>query len=298
VTFSDNIIGNMTGTTGSITSPYGWTGIRLEDASNCIVTGNIIRGVRCGIADDFDSHGRNIITNNQILLKDPSVTYAVNGLYITSDNNTIMGNTVVVPSTVVNGTVGIFLYDASYNTISGNKFIDEGSSGQSVGMQEETAGCTHNLYMGNDVSSCDLPIALAGSSFSLIGNIGLATGLDPAASVISITSSGESLSVGNLVFLNSTGYFKTNAVSSAKMPAIAMATWSGSGGNVLLLQGYFTNASWSWTPGALLYASNSTAGGLTMTYPSNSGAQVEVVGYAVSATKIYFDPCLIIITIT
>jgi hypothetical protein len=110
---------------------------------------------------------------------------------------------------------------------------------------------------------------------------------------------GETVALGNLVFLNSSGYFKTNAVSTTKMPAVAMASQANSTGGVciLLLQGYFTNAAWSWTPGALLYASNTTAGGMTHTYPSNSGAQVEVVGYAVSATQIYFDPQLIIITI-
>ena len=39
-----------------------------------------------------------------------------------------------------------------------------------------------------------------------------------------------------------------------------------------------------------MYVSASTAGGLTQTLPSGSGNVIEYVGYAISATEIYFNP--------
>jgi hypothetical protein len=59
----------------------------------------------------------------------------------------------------------------------------------------------------------------------------------------------------------------------------------------MLLRGYVYNSSWNWTSiGGELYLSSTTAGAMTQTQPSGSGDIVRVVGYAISADLIYFNP--------
>jgi hypothetical protein len=58
----------------------------------------------------------------------------------------------------------------------------------------------------------------------------------------------------------------------------------------MLLRGYVYNSAWNWTSiGGELYLST-TAGAMTQTQPSGSGDIVRVVGYAISADLIYFNP--------
>jgi hypothetical protein len=57
----------------------------------------------------------------------------------------------------------------------------------------------------------------------------------------------------------------------------------------MLLRGYIYNSSWNWTVGATLYLST-TAGAITETQPTGSADIVRVVGYAISADLIYFNP--------
>ena len=58
----------------------------------------------------------------------------------------------------------------------------------------------------------------------------------------------------------------------------------------MLLRGYVYNSAWNWTSiGGELYLST-TAGAMTQTQPSGCGDIVRVVGYAISADLIYFNP--------
>ena len=57
----------------------------------------------------------------------------------------------------------------------------------------------------------------------------------------------------------------------------------------MLLRGYVYNSTWNWTVGSPLYIGCSV-GQLTQTQPSGSGEFVRVVGYAISADLIYFNP--------
>jgi hypothetical protein len=58
----------------------------------------------------------------------------------------------------------------------------------------------------------------------------------------------------------------------------------------MLLRGYVYNSAWNWTSiGGELYLST-TAGDITQTQPTGSGDIVRVVGYAINADLIYFNP--------
>ena len=63
-------------------------------------------------------------------------------------------------------------------------------------------------------------------------------------------------------------------------------------------QGYARDNSWAWTVGAKLWVSNSTAGLITSTKPTTSGNIVQMIGYAVSADVIYFNPQYVWVQVT
>jgi len=59
----------------------------------------------------------------------------------------------------------------------------------------------------------------------------------------------------------------------------------------VVITGLAGTNTWTWTPGAMLYAST-TAGGMTETAPTGSGDQRQAVAQAINATTILFDPSL------
>jgi hypothetical protein len=59
--------------------------------------------------------------------------------------------------------------------------------------------------------------------------------------------------------------------------------------NGMLLRGYIYNSSWNWTAGSILYL-DVTAGNISSAQPAGSGDIVRVIGYAINADLIYFNP--------
>jgi hypothetical protein len=80
-----------------------------------------------------------------------------------------------------------------------------------------------------------------------------------------------------------------NAAATMPVIGIAPAAISDTATGTILLQGFIRDDSWSWTPGGIVYASE-TAGGLTQTAPTTSGALVQALGVALSADVVYFSP--------
>lgn len=82
------------------------------------------------------------------------------------------------------------------------------------------------------------------------------------------------------------------------MPALYMAlgTIAAATSGEWLMLGIARNDAWAWTIGAgtlgLIYASTTgtTANTLTQTAPSGTGDQVQIVGNAISATTMMFNP--------
>jgi hypothetical protein len=84
-------------------------------------------------------------------------------------------------------------------------------------------------------------------------------------------------------------WIEADADGATTMPCLGLAVESGTGSKKILLRGFVRNDGWSWgTVGGAIYVST-TAGGLTQTAPG-SGKQVQIVGWAMSATIIYFCP--------
>ena len=88
----------------------------------------------------------------------------------------------------------------------------------------------------------------------------------------------------------------SNAIATMPVVGIATAAISNDATGTILLNGFIRDDSWSWTAGSILYASE-TAGAMTHTAPTTSGALVQPLGVALSATVVMFQPSLSIVTV-
>lgn len=115
--------------------------------------------------------------------------------------------------------------------------------------------------------------------------------------IVTMTVDTNTVGFGCGLYLASDGHFdEADASAAATMPCMALALEEGTGSKKVLLQGIIRDDSWSWTAGGLLYVST-TAGNLTQTQPSGSGDQVQIIGVALSADVIYFNPCYVLVEI-
>jgi len=109
---------------------------------------------------------------------------------------------------------------------------------------------------------------------------------------------GTNLVLGDLCYIGSDGKMeKAQGDTAGHVPAVAFCTGTiaEDASGVFVMQGFVRDDSWSWTPGTLLYVSASTAGLITSTIPTTTGNQDQIIGIAISATIIFFNPNYIVI---
>lgn len=104
-------------------------------------------------------------------------------------------------------------------------------------------------------------------------------------------TAGEAVSSGDLCYLKSDGkMWKADASAestASTLLAIATESISADATGTFLINGSFTSS--SLTVGSIYYVSE-TAGAFTATAPTTSGSIVRIIGYAISATRLYFNP--------
>ena len=120
-------------------------------------------------------------------------------------------------------------------------------------------------------------------------------GVTAAGVIISEQTYGGKIDAGQVAYLKSDGKWylarANSGATSAGDLAIALDSGVAGGKGRLVKLGYVNNTAWSWTPGAPLYLSAATAGGLTQTRPTGAGNVVrEVATVASDPSTIYFDP--------
>jgi hypothetical protein len=81
---------------------------------------------------------------------------------------------------------------------------------------------------------------------------------------------------------------RADADSSTTAPVFCLALEAGSGSKKVLMRGQVCDTSWNWSAGKLYLST--TTGGMTQTKPSGSADQIQVLGFALSADTIWFDP--------
>jgi hypothetical protein len=111
--------------------------------------------------------------------------------------------------------------------------------------------------------------------------------------VIGGRNCGENLTQWDTVFLNNDAdpWHQADADAAGEFPAFGLSVAACTDGNEarILVRGIVRNEGWTGlTPGAAIYLSD-TAGGITETAPSTSGDAVQIVGWALSDSEIYFD---------
>lgn len=91
-------------------------------------------------------------------------------------------------------------------------------------------------------------------------------------------------------------WIEADADAVATMPCEALALETGVGSKKVLTYGFIRDDSWNWTVGGLIYVST-TVGTLTQTPPNGAGDQVQVVGYATHADRMFFNPSYVLLEI-
>lgn len=102
-------------------------------------------------------------------------------------------------------------------------------------------------------------------------------------------NAGATIAQWEAVYMGSGGeWLLADASADTTAPARGIAIEAGTDNNPMgvLTEGVVRNDAWAWTPGGALYLSE-TAGALTQTAPTTSGAIVQQVGWAISADVAY-----------
>ena len=155
---------------------------------------------------------------------------------------------------------------------------------------------------GKDADTLD---TLHAASFEHVSNKDIAggyAGLDVSArvspehtstAVAETQTAGEIVAFGDVCYLKSDGKLwkaKADAEATSGPVRLMMAGNSIAANASGTFYDHCYAITGSWTTGAALYLSAATAGAITATPPSTAGQVVRVVGYANSATVVYFDP--------
>lgn len=83
-------------------------------------------------------------------------------------------------------------------------------------------------------------------------------------------------------------YDRADADAAATAGAVVIALEAGTGSKKVLIKGQVCDTAWNWNAGKMYIST--AIGEMTQTKPSGSGDQVQVVGWALSADTVFFDP--------
>jgi hypothetical protein len=105
-----------------------------------------------------------------------------------------------------------------------------------------------------------------------------------------IAGSTTSTTSGLLYYLNpGGGWTATDADTTGTSTGLLAFAISSSSSGGMLVRGFIRNNSWSFTAGLPVYISVTT-GAVSQTAPTGSGDVVRIVGHAIGASILYFNP--------
>jgi len=108
--------------------------------------------------------------------------------------------------------------------------------------------------------------------------------------IITGVTFGETVAIGDPLYCKSDGSFwKADANGSGTYPVDAISLSASSSTGNILLRGIIRNDSWSsWTVGGVIYLS--ITAGLTQSQPTATNDVIQVLGKAIAAKVILFNP--------
>ena len=112
----------------------------------------------------------------------------------------------------------------------------------------------------------------------------------------------ENQGFGDAVFINATSEAQlgdASVIATASCIGLCIAAVTTGNTGTYLLQGFARNDTWNWTPGQPIYLSltGTTTNTLTQTAPSATNEVVQILGMAITADIIYWNPNLVQIEI-
>ena len=214
---------------------------------------------------------------------------------------------------ILDGTDTTTIVSKGNQTHTGTVTIGVNDTGHDVQFYGDTAGAS----MLWDASTDDLSL-LGAAGLSVAGITSLAdtaltegAGLTMMAPTLPSTDHTSTGLSAQLLAGGAIGAFQTvcvhttagevvisdsNAIGTMPVIGIAPAAISDTATGTILLNGFIRDDSWSWTAGSILYASE-TAGAMTHTAPTTSGAFVQPLGVALTATVVLFQPSLSVVEV-
>jgi len=180
------------------------------------------------------------------------------------------------PAILLGGNVGI-----GTSTPQGGLVVTNGN----VGIGTWVPG--YLLQVNGSETATSINFALAAAAGTYTGN------------TVTLTSN-ETQAIGDAVQINSSGnahLAKADVIADASTVALAVTAVTGSASNTYLLPGGTLRLSSSpgWTVGGLIYLSTTgtTGNTLTQTAPSSTGNAIQILGVAIKADTILFEPSLV-----
>jgi len=109
---------------------------------------------------------------------------------------------------------------------------------------------------------------------------------------------GNSVGFGCAFFINSSGNMEeAKATDQSTMPCVALALEDSTGDHQVLFWGRIRNDSWNFSVGSYIYI-DTNAGQITDSRPNNSGDVIQVVGVALAANIVFFNPSYVTVEIS
>lgn len=177
-------------------------------------------------------------------------------------------------------------YDSTSSTLSSTLLA--GALNGTVGATTPAAGSFTGVTMTGDIV--------------LGGDNDILTDVTPSATdtwsgiTATMTVDVNTVGIGGLLHLDTdSNWVDADMNATTSMPGMAIATTATIGSTVVMLQGVIRDTGWAWTIGGIVYAN--TSGTMTQTAPAGSGDQVQVVGIALTADTILFNPSPVLVEV-
>lgn len=153
----------------------------------------------------------------------------------------------------------------------------------------------------NGAGNAFIEFSTSGTRIESISTASLKNNIGTDLTVSGLTANflaNENQGFGDAIFINSTSEAQLGDASViATASCIGLCTETVTTGNTgtYLLQGFARKDAWNWTPGQPIYLSltGTTTNTLTQTAPSATNEIVQILGMAITADIIYWNPNLV-----
>ena len=253
-----------------------------------------------GAASEFTTTGTGTVL---ALATSPSFTTPVLGVATATSINKVAFTAPATSATIV-------ATDGTSTTLGGGSHSGT-NTGDQTNITGNAATVTTNANLTGVVTSVGNATAIADTALSIAKTSGLQTALDAKIAIVldgtpdsdhtanghstNTFTAGATITIMDLVYMGGASkWLLTDADAAATatgMLAISLESKTDTQAmSVALPCSFVRDDTWAWTPGATLYIDTVTPGAITATAPSGTTDIVRVVGHAVTADVIYFNP--------